>query len=157
MTDAVAAYDPVNDLVVYTTFRNSPEVRAVDLSQPGAGSGGNVQLTQAGTPRSDCPRTVGMVAGTASIRLLSARADVFALKQQGPDWRTAAWTWSELTSPANTVVPGGESGNGVYSKFRIASFDDAEIALVVTQVDGPVYASGFLAGTAVRDRSRQPR
>jgi hypothetical protein len=38
------------------------------------------------------------------------------------------------------VVPAGESRNGVYSKFRIASFDDAEIALVVTEVDGPVYA-----------------
>jgi hypothetical protein len=28
----------------------------------------------------------------------------------------------------------------VYSKFRIVSFADAEIALVVNQVNGPVYA-----------------
>jgi hypothetical protein len=141
VTDAVAAYDPVNDIVVFTTFRSSPEVRAIDLSQPGAGSDANVTLTQAGTPP-ERQSSHGWEWSAAQRAFVYYRrgAGVFALKQQGPDWRTAAWTWSELTSPANSVVPDGESRNGVYSKFRIASFDDAEIALVVTEVDGPVYA-----------------
>jgi hypothetical protein len=30
--------------------------------------------------------------------------------------------------------------NGVYGRFRLARFADAEIALVVNRVDGPVYA-----------------
>ena len=156
VTDAVAAYDPVNDLIVYTTFRNSPEVRAVELSQPGAGSDGNVPLTQAGTPPERLS-SHGWEWSPARRAFVYYRrgAEVFALKQQGPDWRTAAWTWSELTAPQNTVVPAGESRNGVYSKFRIASFDDAEIALVVTEVDGPVYAFRIPGGDG-RPAPRSP-
>ncbi len=141
VTDAVAAYDPVNDIIVYTTFRNSPEVRAVDLSQPGTGSSGNVQLTQAGKPPERVSAHGWEWSPTRRAFIYYRRgAGVFELKQQGSDWRTASWTWSELTSPEKVLAPEGESSNGVYSKFRIASFDDAEIGIVVTQVDGPVYA-----------------
>jgi hypothetical protein len=141
VTDAVASYDPVNDIIVYTVFRSAPEVRAVDLSDPASGSGANVQLTQAGAaPERESAHGWEWSPARRSFVYYRRGAGVFELKQQGPDWRTAAWIWSELTSPGNTVVPEGDSRNGVYSKFRIASFDDAEIALVVTQVDGPVYA-----------------
>jgi hypothetical protein len=148
VTDAVAAYDPSNDIIVYTVFRSAPEVRAIDLTEPGSGNSGNVSLAQAGTPP-DRQSSHGWEWSPSRQAFVYYRrgAEVFELKQQGPDWRTAAWTWSELTAPQNTVVPTGESRNGVYSKFRIASFDDAEIALVVTEVDGPVYAFRIPGGT----------
>jgi hypothetical protein len=41
------------------------------------------------------------------------------------------------------VVPAGQNtagSNGVFSRFRIVTFDDAEVALVVTVINGPVYA-----------------
>ena len=141
VTDAVAAYDPVNDIILYTVFRNAPNVWAVDLAQPAAGNGGNVQITQAGSaPEREPAHGWEWSPARRAFVYYRRGADVFELKQQGPDWRTASWKWSELTAPANTVVPAGESKNGVYSKFRIASFDDVEVGLVVTEVDGPVYA-----------------
>lgn len=141
VTDAVAAYDPVNDIIVFTVFRNSPEVRAFSLTEPDGGTDGNIQLTQTGRPP-ERESAHGWEWSPARRAFIYYRrgAGVFELEQQGADWRTADWSWSELTSPENKVVPEGGSKNGVYSKFRIASFDDAEIALVVLEVDGPVYA-----------------
>jgi hypothetical protein len=140
-TDAVAAYDPVNDLVVFTVFRTAPNVWAIDLSQPGGGSVANVQLQQVGVPP-ELESAHGWEWSPTRQAFIYYRrgAGVFELKQQGPDWRSNPWKWSDLTSSANSVTPAGDSKNGVYSKFRIASFVDAEIALVVTRVDGPVYA-----------------
>jgi len=147
VTDAVAAYDPVNDLIVVTVFRSAPNVWAIDLAKPSAGSGGNVQLTQSGTPP-----TLESAHGWEWSPMRRAfvyyrrGAGVFEFKQQGNNWRQDSWNWSELTSPAHTLSPAGESKNGVYSKFRIASFADAEIGLLVTQTNGPVYAFRMPAG-----------
>jgi len=147
VTDAVAAYDPVNDIIVYTVFRNSPDVRAFSLDEPGSGSSANVQLAQTGTPPERLSSHGWEWSPSRQAFVYYRRgAGVFELKQQGPDWRTAPWKWSELTSAANALVPAGENRNGVYSKFRIASFEDAEVALVVNEVDGPVYAFRLPSG-----------
>jgi hypothetical protein len=141
VTDAVAAYDPVNDIILYTVFRNAPNVWAVDLAQPAAGNGGNVQITQAGSaPEREPAHGWEWSPSRRAFVYYRRGAGVHELRQQGTDWRTDPWQWSELTSPENTLVPAGEIRNGVYSKFRIASFADAEIALVVNQANGPVYA-----------------
>jgi hypothetical protein len=56
----------------------------------------------------------------------------------GSDWRTGTWNWSNLTS-GNSVTPQDQS-NGVYNRFRLMRYDDAEIAVVVNNVSGSVYA-----------------
>ncbi len=141
VTDAVAAYDPVNDIILYTVFRNAPNVWAVDLAQPAAGNGGNVQISQTGTaPEREPAHGWEWSPARRAFVYYRRGAGVHELRQQGTDWRSDPWQWSELTSPENTLVPAGDNRNGVYSKFRIASFADAEIALVVNQVNGPVYA-----------------
>jgi hypothetical protein len=141
VTDAVAAYDPVNDIILYTVFRNAPNVWAVDLAQPAAGNGGNVQITQTGSaPDREAAHGWEWSPARRAFVYYRRGAGVHELRQQGTDWRSDPWQWSELTSPENTLVPAGDIKNGVYSKFRIASFADAEIAVVVNQVDGPVYA-----------------
>jgi hypothetical protein len=141
VTDAVAAYDPINDIILYTVFRTAPNVWAVDLAQPAAGNGGNVQITQTGSaPEREPAHGWEWSPARRAFVYYRRGADVFELKQQGSAWRTDPWNWSKLTSPENSLVPTGDIRNGVYSKFRIASFADAEIALVVNEVNGPVYA-----------------
>ncbi len=157
VTDAVAAYDPVNDIILYTVFRNAPNVWAIDLSRPDAGNPGNVQIVQEGTPPDREPAHGWEWSPSRAAFLYYRRgAGVFELRQTGKDWRTGPWTWTELTSPDNKLVPGNESRNGVYSRFRIASFADAEVALVVHSVDGPVYAFRIPVAAA-RKEPRPPK
>jgi len=154
-TNAVAAYDPVNDIVVFTIFRDAPLVFAIDLSQPDTGSRGNVTLVQAGSPP-PLEQAHGWEWSPTRRAFIYYRrgAGVFEFKQSGRDWRTGPWTWTQLTSHENGLTPAGESRNGVFSKFRIAHFDDAEVALVVTRTDGPVYA--FRIPDITQDRKPRP-
>jgi len=148
ITDATAAYDPVDDMIAFTVFRTAPNVWAVDLTQPGAGNGGNVQLRQTGTPP-ELESAHGWEWSPSRHAFIYYRrgAGVYELAREGDDWRNDPWRWSELTAPENTVIPDGDLRNGVYSKFRIARFSDAEVALVVTRADGPVYAFRIPGGT----------
>src|SRR5690606_6158218 len=45
----------------------------------------------------------------------------------------------------NSVVP-QDPTNGVYSRFRIARYGDEEVGIVVSQINGPVYAFRVPAG-----------
>ena len=64
---------------------------------------------------------------------------VYEFKLSGTDWQSGTWNWRNLTSSSNSVTPEAAS-NGVYSRFRVASYSDAEVAIVVNSVSGPVYA-----------------
>ena len=140
--DGMATYDPHNDIIVYTDFKKVPaKAFGVDLKRPGEPS---VPLSLVGSPPqldtghgwewSDLrqsfiywPRTAG--------------ADVHELRLRGADWRRGPWAWSSLTSRDNAVVPQAmTAANGVFSRFRVVRFSNAEIAVVVNRVDGPVYA-----------------
>jgi hypothetical protein len=140
--DGVAAYDPVNDIVVYTDFASDPTaVYAVDLGDPAAPS---VALREGGTPP-ELAKGHGWewsdLRGSLVYWPRSAGAGVHELRFRGSDWRSGTWTWSPLTDAGNQVVPDPMTvDNGVYSRFRLVRFRDAEIALVVNRVDGPVYA-----------------
>lgn len=139
-----AAYDPVNDIVVFTTFRNAPEVIAVDLNDPSSGMPGNVKLAQSGTPPAR-EQAHGWEWSPARRAFVYHRrgAEVFEFRQQGNNWRIDPWRWTGLTATSNSVTPldaRTTGSNGPFSRFRIVSFDDAEIAITVTRVDGPVYA-----------------
>jgi hypothetical protein len=141
VTDAVAAYDPLNDTLMVTVFRSAPNIWAIDLAQPEGGTSANVKITHTGDqPTLESAHGWEWSPARRAFVYYRRGADVFELKQQGTNWRTDNWKWSKLTSTSNTVSPAGESKTGVYSKFRIVSFTDAEIALVVTEVNGPVYA-----------------
>ena len=48
-----------------------------------------------------------------------------------------------------------DQSNGVYSRFRLVRYDDAEIAVVVNSVDGPVYAFK-LPGSAPIEKPNPP-
>jgi len=154
VTDSVATYDPVNDIVLVTVFRNSPTVLGIDLTRPGTGTAGNTTLMQSGAPPA-LEHAHGWEWSPTRRAFIYYRrgAGVFEFKQKGLNWRTDPWKWSDLTAPDNTVRPASDSRNGVYGRFRIASFADAEIALIVTQVNGPVYAFRIPEG----ETRREPR
>jgi hypothetical protein len=155
----VAAHDPVNDIVVVTAFRNAPDVLAVDLARPADGGPGNVKLVQTGSPPT-LEQSHGWEWSPSRRAFIYYRrgAGVYEFKQEGRNWRTDPWRWTALTSPDNTIVPVDARSTGTqgpFGRFRIVTFDDSEIALVVTKVDGPVYA--FKIPPAPVARPRQPQ
>lgn len=146
-TDSVAAYDPVHDLMVVTTFRASDEVFGIDLSDPDAAA---VHLTEVGTAPSKSPAH-GWEWSSARGAFLYYRAgaDVYELRPPATNWKTSAWTWSKLTSGSNSVTPNEPSvDNGVYSRFRIARYADQEVAVVVNGVSNSVYVFKIPTGIA---------
>jgi hypothetical protein len=140
--DGMGSYEPQNDLVVYTDFRKEPGVvYAVEARRPASAA---VPLGLRGDPPD-----LGYAHGWEWSDLRrgfvywprTAGADVHELRLGGDDWRRDPWTWRRLTSPSNRIVPQPmQFDRGVYSRFRLVRFRDAEVALVVNRADGPVYA-----------------
>jgi hypothetical protein len=149
--DGGADCDPVNDLFVYTLFRGSDQVFAVDLKQPGSP---RVPLRESG----DAPDKLSANGWAWSDKRQAfiywrAGAGVYEFKLVEGAWDTGTWRWTNLTSSVNTVEPEAMlTNNGVYSRFRIARWGDEEVALVVNRHDGPVYAYRIpaVAPSAVR-------
>ena len=140
--DGMAAYVPDHDIILYSDFKKPPaRVFGVDLSRPRDRSvplrleGASPNLdTGHGWEWSDLRRSIVYWPKTAG-------ADVHELRLEGADWRKGPWAWSRLTSRENAVTPQPMTAeNGVFSRFRLVRFTNAEIALVVNRVDGPVYA-----------------
>lgn len=146
-TDSIAGYDPANDLMVVTTFRDGEQVYGIDLSNPDAGP---VQLNESGTPPSKRSAHGWEWSNTrAAFIYYRDGSGVYEFKQNGADWKTATWAWKKLTSASNSVTPApAPVDNGVYGRFRIARYSDAEIAVVVNNVGGPVYAFKIPSGGA---------
>ncbi|MCU0962628.1 MAG: hypothetical protein MUF48_21235 [Pirellulaceae bacterium] len=159
LVDLAAAYDPINDIVAVTVFRNSSDILAVDLARPADGRSGNVKLVQTGSPPT-LEESHGWEWSPSRRAFVYYRrgAGVYEFKQEGRNWRTDPWRWTGLTSQDNTVVPVDARSTGTqgpFGRFRIVRFDDSEIALVVTRVDGPVYA--FKIPPSPVPRPRQPQ
>jgi len=110
---------------------------ALDLNNPG---GDLITLKQGGSPPSR-EGAAGWVWSTVRQAFIYWRrgGGVYEVKLSGSDWRTGTWNWTNLTAGGNSVVPEDQS-NGVYSRFGLVRYDDAEVAVVVNQVNGPVYA-----------------
>jgi hypothetical protein len=141
---AAAAYDPANDIVVFTVFRTTPDVLAIDLTRPETGAAGDVKLVQTGSvPTLAESHGWEWSPGRRAFIYYNRGSGVFEFKQQGSKWRTDSWKWTGLTAANNITVPAGRNtagSNGVFSRFQIVTFDDAEIALLVDAINGPVYA-----------------
>lgn len=101
-------------------------------------------LTQSGKPGSLNP--VGGFVWSPTLGGLiywGGGEDVYSIIPNNPsDWKNATWVWALITSGSNTVAP-GITGNGVYGRLVLVSYDDAEILLTVnstTGTDGNVHA-----------------
>jgi hypothetical protein len=146
-TDSIAGYDPVNDLMVVTTFRDGTQVYGIDLANTDAAP---VQLGESGTP--PAKRSAhGWEWSSSRGAFIYYRGgdDVYEFKQNGSNWKTASWVWKNLTSTSNSVTPPPPPvDNGVYGRFRVARYADMEIAIVVNNVGGKVYAFKIPTGIA---------
>jgi hypothetical protein len=139
-TDSVAAYDPIHDLMVVTTFRASDEVFGIDLSNPNSSA---VRLNEAGTaPDKRSAHGWEWSPSRGAFIYWRSGEDVYEFRPpSGSNWQTGQWTWSKLTSGSNSVTPNQPStDNGVYSRFRIVRYADSEVAVVANGVSNPVYA-----------------
>ena len=138
--DNAAAVDPIHDLLVYTAFRGSEQVNARFLDDPDRE---RVQLEQHG----ELPEYRGQNGWEWSNRLsgfvywaLGSDA-VHSFTKDSDDREDLSWTWTLLTSADNTVTPDAPGNDtGPYSRFQLAAWGDVEVAVVVNDVDGEVYA-----------------
>lgn len=131
-----AAIDPVHDMVAVTLFNHDDTIRGIDLKNPGADA---VNLRQGGSMPSR-EGAAGWEWSDARQAFLYWRrgTGVYEVKLSGSDWRTGTWTWTNL-STGDGATP-QDQGTGIFNRFRLVRYDDMEIAVVVNQVNGPVYA-----------------
>lgn len=140
--DGMGAYDPSNDILVYTDFKKPPGAAyGVNLARPGDAP---VELKLEGSAP-ELGAGHGWEWSDLRQALIywprSAGAEIHELRLRGTNWRDGPWVWTRLTRGTNSVVPEPMTAdNGVYGRFRLVRFADAEIAIVVNRVDGPVYA-----------------
>lgn len=131
VNSSMAAYDPIHDLVAITTFRKTSDVWALDVAAPDEPP---VRITTIGAAP-----TLAQAAGwewspSREAFLYWAGEHVHELRPT-----SGAWEWLDVTNPAGTVTPDYTS-NGVFSRFRVMSYGALDVAIVVSSVDGPVYA-----------------
>lgn len=148
--DAMAARDPVNDIIVETTFGTGTNMYGIDLKNPGNSP---VLLRQGGSPPARQGRH-GWEWSSARQSFIYWRSgsDVYEVRLNGSDWKTGTWEWTRLTSGANSQTPQDPS-YGIYNRFRIASYDDLEVAVVVNSTTGPVYAFRLPTGSFARPQA----
>jgi len=147
--DANAECDPINDIYIYTEFRDTDKIYARNLKNPAAP---RVTLKETGDIPSDKANGGGWSWSDNRQAFLYWRrgGDVYEFKLTNGSWDTGSWRWTKLTSSSNTTTPQNmayNNGAGVYSRFRVAHYDDAEVAVVINRIDGPVYAFRIPDGT----------
>lgn len=81
----------------------------------------------------------------AYIRKPTNGPDVWELKKNGSGpGISSTWTWTNLLSGSNSVLPQDMEANGMFSKFQPAAFGGGavEIGIMTKRTTGPTY--GFL-------------
>lgn len=146
--DTAAACDPVHDIYVYTEFRKTDKIYARNLKDPSAA---RVTLKESGDipPSKDHGNGWEWSPNRQAFIYWRRGGDVYEFKLVDGSWDTGTWRWTKLTSSGNSTIPQNMyTDNGVYSRFRVAHYDDLEVAVVVNRIDGPVYAFRLPDGTA---------
>lgn len=141
-----AAIDPSNDILLVTLFNQDDTIRAIDLKNPGADA---IVLKQGGSiPTREGAHGWEWSDARKAFIYWRRGSGVYEVKLSGSDWRTGTWNWTNLTAAANGVTP-QDQGTGIFNRFRLVRYDDMEIAVVVNQVSGPVYAYRIPGGSTV--------
>lgn len=133
---AMGGYDPIDDVLVVTSFRSGTDIYGIDPASPTTPA---LTLQQSGDVPASRPQAHGWEwSAQRGAFLFWAGGDVYELKATGA-WRTAPWRWTRLTNPANTTTPDYAS-NGVFSRFRVINYGGLDIAVTVNSTSGQVYA-----------------
>jgi hypothetical protein len=150
--DSNAAIDPGHDFIAITTFRQNSNVYGLDLNNP---SGSLVTLKQGGSSPSASANGWEWSDLRQAFIFWRRGSGVYEFKLSGSDWKTGTWNWTNLTAGGNSVTPQDQS-NGVYNRFRLMRYDDAEIAVVVNSVTGSVYAFRMPGSSAPAIKPKPP-
>ncbi|MEM7763808.1 MAG: hypothetical protein AAF290_06975 [Pseudomonadota bacterium] len=134
---AVGAIDPNNDIMVYPSFRDSQNVWARDLTRPQEQA---IAINHGGQAPSYASAT-GWEWSPARNAFLYWRGggQVHELKPPASGWRNQQWVWTRIAnSSTSPTVP--RNDNGPYSKFRVATFDEFDLAIVINEgTEGHVW------------------
>lgn len=132
--------DPRHDLLVYTRFSGSDELRARRLDDPDSSEfvleqSGELPIKRSANGWEWSDRVDGFVYWSAGT------PDVYAFTKDDDDPEDLAWTWTNLTHPSNTENPEkAENDSGSYSRFQVAEYGDVSVAITVNTIHGPVWA-----------------
>jgi hypothetical protein len=136
--DSVAAIDPQRRLLVYTRFRKGSDIFVLDLTvaRPRA-----VRISHAGdVPTFESAHGWEWSPSRGSFLYWRRGAGVYELRLDGSDPVRGRWVWSQLAAPGSEGPAEMRRDNGVYGRFRVASIEGREFALVVNGTDQPVHA-----------------
>lgn len=135
ITGAVAALDPVRDIILVSSLRTDSRIHAIDLTVP---NNNDVIIPYGGSAPSTFRSAHGWEwSQTRNSFIYWSGQEVFELRPPATGW-SGSWTWVNITSSSNTVTP-DYSPNNVYSRFRIAKYQDVEVAITVNSISGSVY------------------
>lgn len=132
----VAAYDPQQDiLVLYTP--DTGVVRALNC----AALTGSLQSLAVENPQILSRKCGFQYSPTLNAFVAwDTGGNVYQLRKSvNGDYLSGTWTWSLLTASGNTVSP-AKASNGTFGRFRIATYSNAEVAIVINAVDQQPYA-----------------
>jgi hypothetical protein len=138
-TDAVATYSPLHDILVVAAFRSEGAVYAIDLKNPDREA---VRLADTGNiPLKRKAAGWEWSATRKSVIYWRSGIEVYELRSSSADWANSNWTWGLISAQTSDLAPTGtDSDNGIYSRFRIVRYSDAEVAVVVNGVSQDVFA-----------------
>lgn len=136
--DSVAAIDPDRRLLVYTRFRQGGDVFAVDLA---VGRPRAIRIAYGGdTPMLESAHGWEWSPTRKAFLYWRRGVGVYQLRLDGSDPIRGRWEWSRLTTAGSQGPPEMRRDNGIFGRFRIASIEGREFAIVVNGADQPVYA-----------------
>jgi hypothetical protein len=136
----VATRDPVNDILIVARFTNGfsvpNNVAAIALASPGNSA---IVLNTANNPTTNAQCGWEWSETKLAVIYWDSGANVYQLKQGSGSFSSATWTYTNLTSGANTVTPTKDS-RGTYNRFQLCKWGSVEVAIVVNDWAQPVYA-----------------
>jgi hypothetical protein len=143
----MAAFSPVDDMHAIVRGGDGASVWALPGNLPTTGANAvQLSITNPTAVTGEGHGWEWTSVRQAFLRKPTNGPDVWQLKKNGTGpGISSTWTWTNLLSASNTVLPQDMEANAIFSKFQPASFGGGtiEVCVMIKRTTGPTY--GFLS------------